>query len=81
MTDEEYYELISTFKPNFTPTSITCKKYTRSYCMNCTFYNHFVGHCGLYVEKLDAVLPEFYELITTTENLNTLIKNHPELLL
>jgi hypothetical protein len=63
MTDEEYYELISTFKANFTPTSTTCGKYSNSSCRGCLFYNHFVDHCGLYVEKLDAVLPEFYEKV------------------
>jgi hypothetical protein len=71
MTDKEYYELISTFKPNFTPTAITCKKYSRSSCMGCPFYNHFANHCGLYIQKLDAVLPEFYEkvLLLTPEKL------------
>ena len=63
MTDKEYYELISTFKSNFTPTSTTCRKYSRSSCNGCPFFNRSRGYCGLYVEKLDVVLPEFYEKV------------------
>jgi hypothetical protein len=71
MTNEEYYELISTFKPNFTPTAITCRKYSYSSCNGCPFFNRSKGYCGLYVEKPNTVLPEFYEkaLLLTPEKL------------
>jgi len=70
MTDEEYYELISTFKANFTPTSSTCRKYSYSSCKGCLFYNHSMDHCGLYINT-SAILPEFYEkvLLLTPEKL------------
>ena len=71
MTNEEYYELISTFRTNFTPTGATCRKYSNNTCDSCIFYNHYVKHCGLYIKKPDKVLPEFYEkvLLLTPEKL------------
>lgn len=63
MTDEEYYEIIATFKPNFTPTSYTCGKYSNSSCGGCTFYNSYVDYCGLYIDNPIAVLPSFKEKV------------------
>lgn len=64
MTDEEYYELISTFKPNFTPSGVTCRKYnTILVCNNCKCFNHSTASCGVYVSDSENLLPEFYEKV------------------
>jgi hypothetical protein len=74
MTNEEYYELISTFKSDFTPSGATCRKYNTGpvrNCEKCKCFSPAAISCGLYISDPKSLLPEFYEkvLLLTPEKL------------